>query len=500
MKKFEERVQNIQSKLRCYNALSILRCSLEYLYAPTKGKFGQVSKHPWLILLLIKWVYLDPLVNNPIRRPDISQQEMQEMLQCIYDLTDSGRMPNEYADVRLFMRALAYQQFFHQVKSGMSDVARQEILFAKVPKNHYFKTRFLKVSGLSVEIFLRLALSLIALIDRDGPVLKRTVFFELSSSFSPVEVDAFLRLISIEVSQLHQAVVGKDEDCRHPNEFLQQTFFLNFPLINVGSEYWCVSPHVLERSLAYFIYDFLKRDDLNKFNNPFGKAFEGYVGSWLGKSKLQVADEKELKKILAGEGKLVDFMAVDGNANVLIDAKGVEMSQAGMVALQRGDVRRATQTSLIKAFQQGHEVSHRLALLNDNHPVIRKRDTTYLLAVTYKELYVGNGMTLAKVVGRQELDKIRSSYSAQEFIPEDNIYFLTVHEFERLMCMVEAGKIGLVEALEKAKKADSDPRTQKFSFELHINEWAKTLGGEGEQPLRNVLRDMMDELLARLDS
>lgn len=498
MKKFEDRVRDIQRKIRCYNALSILRCSLEYLYSPTKDKFGQVSKHPWLIMLLIKWVYLDPLVNNPIRRPDISRKEVHELLQCIYDLTDSGSMPNEYADVRLFMRALAFQQFFHQINGGMIDIARQEILFAKVPENHYFKTRFLKVSGLSVENFLRLALTLIALVDRDGSVVKRTVFFELSSSFSPVEIDAFLRLISIDISQLHQAVMVRDKDGRHPNEFLQQTPFLNFPLINVGLEYWCVSPHVLERSLGYFIYDFLKRDDLNKFNNPFGKAFERYVGSWLGKSGLQVADEKELEKTLAGEGKLVDFMAVDGNANVLIDAKGVEISQAGMVALQRGDIRRATQTSLIKAFQQGHEVSHRLALLDDSHPVIRKRETTYLLAVTYKELYVGNGVTLAKVVGTRELDKIRSSYSAQELIPEDNIYFLTVHEFERLMCMVEAGKIGLVEALERAKKADADPRTQKFSFELHLNEWAKTLGGE--QPLRNVLRAMLDELITKLAS
>ncbi|ROM75333.1 hypothetical protein BK655_23950 [Pseudomonas brassicacearum] len=213
---------------------------------------------------------------------------------------------------------------------------------------------------------------------------------------------------------------------------------------------------------------------------------------------MQIADEAELNQALAGEGKLVDFIAVDGNANVLIDAKGVEMSQVGMVALQRGDVRRATQTSLIKAFQQGHEVSHRLALLDSSHPVIRKRNKTYLLAVTYKELYIGNGVALAKVVGSHELDKIRSSYSAQEFIPEENIYFLTIHEFERLMCLVEAGKVGLVEALEKAKTADSDPSTQKFSFELHVNEWAKKLGGE--QPLRDVLRGMMDELLTRLDS
>jgi hypothetical protein len=311
-------------------------------------------------------------------------------------------------------------------------------------------------------------------------------------------VDAFLRSVSVDIDGLHSNLKSMDKEGRHPNEYLQQTPFLKFPLVKVGSEYWCVSPHVLERSLGHFIYDFLKRADVDSFNSPFGKSFERYVGDWISKSGLPSATESELNRVLPGQGKVVDFMVADGDANILIDAKGVEMAQSGMAALQRGDVRRATQTSLIKAFEQGQEVAARIAKLKDDHPVIRQRESTYLLAVTYKELYIGNGITLSAVVGDTTLEKIREKYNEQYLIPVENIYFLTIYEFEDLMSLVEKGKIGLVEALEKAKKSDSTPMTQKFNFELHINEWSKQIGRE--QPLREVLKTIVDEMRAVLPS
>ena len=212
----------------------------------------------------------------------------------------------------------------------------------------------------------------------------------------------------------------------------------------------------------------------------------------MSKSGLQTANERELNLVLPGQGKVVDFIVANGDSNVLIDAKGVEMAQRGMVAFQRGDVRRATQTSLIKAFEQGHEVAARIASIGGDHPVIRQRSSTYLLAVTYKELYIGNGVTLAAVVGDAVLEKIRSKYAEQHLIPVENIYFLTIHEFEELMCLVTNKKIGIVEALEKAKQADSERITQKFNFELHIHEWSKHLGRE--QPLRETLKSIVDEM------
>ena len=493
---FNEGFREIQGLIRRYHPVSILKEALVYLYAPAKSKFDRTSRQPWLIMLLIKWAFLDVLSKKPMGRPSITQGQLQGLLQKVLDLTDSDRMPNEYEDLRLFFRALAYQQFFYQADGKLVDIARQETIFAKVPENHYFKTKFLKGVGLSIESFLRLSFALLASVGKQGMVLSREQLFALCPPFSPIEVDAFLRAVSVEVNDLNQTLTATDVDGRGPGEFLQQTPFLRFPLVKVGNQYWCVSPHVLSRSLGHFVYDYLKRDDVNSFNAPFGKAFESYVGKWLRKSKLPMVDENELMRGLSGQGGVVDFLVADGDSNVLIDAKGVEMAQRGMAALRKGDVRRATETSLLKAFKQGHEVVSRLPSVNSKNPVISQRSKNYLLAVTYKELYIGNGRTLAGVVGNAELDKIRANYALEHQIPIENIYFLTIHEFEELMDMVGCGKVGFVEFLERAKLADSSPDTQKFTFEMHLDELARHVGRS--VPLIDVLKEMRDELAKKV--
>jgi hypothetical protein len=491
---FNDGIKDIQSTIGRYSALSILSAALRYLYAPAKDHLHQASKQPWLIMLMIQWTYLNPLAINDLYRPAISQSGMLDLLQKILDLTDTGTMPDEFDDVRLFMRALAFQQFYHQTDNGLYDLARQRLIFATVPENHYFKTKFLNRTGVSIQNFLNLSFALYATVTRKGPTIQRSYLFDVCTSISPSTIDAFLRLISIDVKDLHLKLKELDVDGRGPDEYLRQTPFLRFPMVKVSSEYWCVSPHVLARSLGYFIYDFLKRDDLEGFNTPFGKSFESYVGECLNKSKLSVAKESDLIQAFNGKCKVVDFLVVDGDANVLIDAKGVEMSQSGMTAVKRGTVRRATKTSLIKAFEQGHEVAAQLPQLKSPHPVIKHRDSTYLLAVTYKELYIGNGATLAAVAGATELEKIRATHAEHTLIPFENIYFLSIGEFEGLMHLVSEGEIGLVEALERAKKADSNISSHKFTFDLHINAWLREKKISKPHPLKTVLQTMLEEM------
>src|SRR5690349_7139493 len=80
---FDEGLTEIQRIIRRYDPLSLLGAALRYLYGPAKDRFEQASKQPWLIMLLIKWTFLDPIVNSPLRRPSISQNEMLELLQKV---------------------------------------------------------------------------------------------------------------------------------------------------------------------------------------------------------------------------------------------------------------------------------------------------------------------------------------------------------------------------------------------------------------------------------
>lgn len=385
---YKNRVIEIQQEFRRYDPMSVLRRSLEYLYRPSNKPLGQVLKHPWLIMLLIRWVFQDE-ASGIQGRPPISDSKLIDILQLIYNLEDIGRMPTEYEDVSLFIRVTAYRQFYYQHERGISDIARQEILFSKVEDNHYFRTRFEGVTGVSVSGFLRLGMVLLSAARHYGFVIPRALMFELCPHFHPHIIDAFLRAISVEMSELTVAMRAGGENIYTQKDSLLPTPFYKFPLIKVGDQFWCVSPHVLHRSLGYFIYDCLKRDNVNSFNAPCGKAFEKYVGAWINKTSLPVATESEQKRVLPGEGNLIDFLVADTEANVLIDAKGVEMAQRGMIAHRQQIVEGATETSLIKAFLQGHDLCRRLKDFASEHPVIQSRSVNYLIVVTYKELYIG---------------------------------------------------------------------------------------------------------------
>lgn len=369
------------------------------------------------------------------------------------------------------MRAMAYQQFQYQTNHGIIWLARQNTLFAHVPSNHFFQTSFQQEYGLSIKDFLLLALCLVARFNKSGFSVHRDYLFTLSPLIPPYAIDAFLRATSINAYELPETLRESDSSTRDPIEYLQQTPFIKFPLIRVRNDYWCIYPQILQRSLGHFIYDTLKQLDLQRFNHSFGVIFERYVGNIIKDAEIQFAIEADLIKALPGEGKVVDFLINDGEANIFIDAKGVEMAQRGQIAHRRDVVRGASQTSLIKAFEQGLATCARLRLLNDKHPIIKSRPDNYLIVVTYKELYIGNGRSLSAAIGEEQLSKIRATHNNTTDIPNENIYFLTIDEFEHLMALVKGRRINLTSALERAKKDDSDPLTRKFIFDMHIHSW-----------------------------
>lgn len=150
-------------------------------------------------------------------------------------------------------------------------------------------------------------MALIVHIGNYGFCLSRADLFALCPPYTPFEIDAFLRAVSVESSQLQRFLIEVEKEASGSEEFLRQTPFLQRPLIKHGPYYFCVSTHVLQRSLGHYIYDYLKRDDVNGFNNPFGKAFEKYVGRFLEKTGLPLVSERELIKFLPGTGGVVDF-------------------------------------------------------------------------------------------------------------------------------------------------------------------------------------------------
>ncbi|HBQ6065600.1 TPA: hypothetical protein L7654_005171, partial [Klebsiella pneumoniae subsp. pneumoniae] len=113
-------------------------------------------------------------------------------------------------------------------------------------------------------------------------------------------------------------------------------------------------------SIQTFIYDLLRRTDAEKFMDSFGNVFENALELILKESEIDFHNEKYLKERLPKDNKVVDYFIPHTEANIFIDAKGVEIHQKGMVTLRPEDIAGKIKKSVLKAIEQSHEVNREI--------------------------------------------------------------------------------------------------------------------------------------------
>lgn len=343
------------------------------------------------------------------------------------------------------------------------------------PKS-YIATTFQRLTGLTIPRFLELAQGLfIRFSEGHETRIAAKWFGDLRGAYSAQEIDSFLRTLSKSLSDVRLALLARDKDNiskgrpdRAPAEYWEQTPFINYPLISKGSEYIMWDRYVLYRCVEHFIYNLLRADNAKLFMAHFGPVFERYVEKAIVLMGLPFATEAQLKAAFGEESDAIDFIISEGDANIFLDAKGVEMSYQGKSTHESSELARWLDTSALKAIKQAHKVMSKLQVTADNSVLLRRRATNYLITVTYSELYVGSGRTLAEAVGPDKLAPLMATSSGIDPIPLENMYFMTVQEFELLCEAVRSGQATLTQLLNHAIENDKDPRTQKFDFGLHL--------------------------------
>ena len=483
---FYERYKPIRNNLRKYTVSSILEVCAEKINSFNTDDLNGLLALPWLWIVVLKWALMDS------GRPTGKQREMRpndlealEML--VVKLSNYSRLPDDYKPIALYSRAMIYQQYTYQHFVSLKGIMRQREMFSKAKDNDYFKTEFSSKYGLELDTFLKLSAFLVAILESRG-IYKFHVHDLPIAKFRFNDFENFLTAISIDIDLVGSQFNELSSPYRRPAEFLEQTPFLNFPIIKCGLEYWCVSRRVLSKSLDYFVYDALKRT--TKFPDRFGRRFETYVGDVIQRSKLPFRTEGDLKKVLGPQSKLVDFLIHSGRENIFVDAKGVELADRAKFTHLSDVLKGAIKSSLLKAVEQGQEVKINLDSASDCSWGVRSQPRNYLFVVTYKSLYIGNALFLDHLI-HGEVVRILSSYSECSRIPLENIYFFSIDEFESLMHLVGSGKITINEAMERAKEADSNLETEKYYFAAHLSTWPEyhDLGGAFDEQAEDFLSE-----------
>lgn len=456
-----------RNQLRRFEPGSVIQHFVDALYRAHTGGVDVLKYYqPWNILLAIKWTFqeLDGLSH---RRPHASLNDVHKILNILHELEGDVPLPSQIGNIMLFMRRMAFQQFWRHPPDG-SALARQEALFGELPPGHQFNTQFLNATGVTITEFLDLAFALLALVITDNPprAVGRADFANIEPRLKPRSLDGFLQQLSRTPQELHDWLNEPTiREASVSDQLVLPNPLIRAPLLNANGLYLVYYPPLVFRALEESIYRTLRSADPAAFMQKFGPLFERYINRCLTDTGLSFTAEAELRQMLPC-GKCVDFLIVEDGCNILIDAKGVEMSPLGRVSYQAEVVYRAMKESAMKAVVQGMETAQRITASPPDSPWGRSEH--FMLVVTFEQLNLGCSSYLASTLGDSLTSNLSRQFGATLPFPLENVFFLSVSEFERMLECVRAGATTLLKVLKHAKQDDASPQTQKFHFGQHL--------------------------------
>ncbi|MCD9501292.1 hypothetical protein GLP37_03655 [Photobacterium phosphoreum] len=484
---YQRKIKKVKSLLRGYDAADLAETLYQYMNVDVENDVERLRRLPWLIMLILKWNFLENRVHSESAKA-LSNKEFMKILDKAYDLGNFVKMPTDVTHFRNMLRNIAFQQFIYQKPLSTTSVATNHRLFSELPDNHRLKAKFKNITNIDIKDFNKCCLVIYAAFVK----FKKTISInDLEIIFEKVGKDNLektLDLLSVDLYRAKQVIKDNDSSNGTYSEWYEQTPFLKFPIIKHDNKYTCVNIYVLLRTIENYIYDLLKSSNPEYFMDSFGKIFETYLNNGLLHSGCLYVEESALKKGLPKGVGVVDFVITEQESSVFIDAKGVELPYLGKVSDDPKVILGKVKSSALKAIKQANSLNNHV--YSNGSKVIKFKRNNYLLVVTYKELYLGNGKTFYDSIAKEAIDEIYKGIATEARIPLNHIYFISIEAFDLLCSIINRTDLTLDNIIEHAKKSDQDESTSKFDFQQHL----KSLDVNIQRPdyLDNAIKELTD--------
>lgn len=460
--------KTLRNRLRLLRPGQVIGLCLRALTHPDAQAWERMRYYrPWELLLLLKWTLLHGEWRDGLTRKIRGDDEFNHLVNLTAEVFNCARLPSQYDAIPLFMRNMAYQQFWLQSGLQGDGIARQSFLFGGLPDSHGFRRIFRERLRLDIPEFIEMSLMLLPkILLRDEPLrFTRAWFSPIADRFPVTAVDAFLDALSLDVQGARDLAASKRVTDLNW-ELFERTPFQARPILRVAHQYVPISKVLLSRTLELFVYRFLRDLDAAQFMQTFGPLFERYIQRLLDFAGTPYSNERQLIAVCPGK-KVVDALLRTGDDNILLEAKGIEFPEIGMITHLPDIVRDRAKPSILKAIDQAYSTVAAL-YASDNSTIQLGRGSNYLLVITMQDTFLGNGADFFQMVGSDELEKIQRRYGGKLFIGPDHMYFITVHDLEMLCGLIKENKTTFALTLMQALHDDSSARTKKFVFHQHL--------------------------------
>lgn len=462
--------RQILQELRKYSATSVVDAAMHLLWQEHSDAYESLMILPWNILLLAKWALRDESTLIRIGRV-ISTQEFENLRAGVHELVERSHLVRK-PPPHLMMRS-HFQQFDFQRSEGWGFL-RWPALIARQDAQNASRRQFVQVLGLPPEHFIDLTLSLIAAVHAKHMPVPRTYFDTLRPAYGN-SIDAFEQLVALDLPALRYAL--REDAQASPTPLHQELYefphvkrYPFFKLRNGSLMPW--HRMVVARGLEEIVHWRLARLG-GRYTEPFSRIFEGYV-SELAQSMSPSCVLEDQYEVLAGSSApMVEAIIPYGSCNVLVEAK---MALFGDDVLLTDNESQAFQkTKKVRdAIKQAWKVGKAVRSGESVLPQCASASQDFLLVVTSRELGLGSGEQLQRLYPPGSLSYPDDATARN--LPLENVFTLSILDFERLATAVAGGDIDLPKFLASAVQKNRDPATSAILFDQFMATQVRSWG------------------------
>lgn len=458
--------ERIRNKLAYYSKSSVLMVVIEYLNKPVKTEFERLQKQPALSYLLIEWLFQVDQVANP---RIATLRDIHHLLNEIYNLQSQAvNMQPEY-DAYLSIRKLIISQLRIQkpLLGQLNGLMRLYVIMTKSPQSNWFKVNFNSTHGFELKVFFIICMWFIWKFRETHILRYERILTELSATMSVDKIARLLKLIGANLSELEQLLRSKKDESIQVDAYFSPTILTYKPLIFLKDSVIIPDSFLLRQSLCDFaLHDYVARNH-EQFRSKFTSAFELYTENLISDSGQIFTTENYLNRILKEKklnSKVCDFVIHGTDFAFFIDAKGIEPNRLEQASSNPTTLR----DKIKKRVSIGTEQCFACAASCEQHGIMTlpPRDKRFSLVVTHQSFYFLNGHKVQSQIYPDFYSDLVKRYG--EVIPLENIYFITIEDFEKIMLLVKKHDVLMGDFFLYCVDQDATHRTTVFDISQHI--------------------------------
>jgi hypothetical protein len=475
--KYSSKIKTIKSELSRYTHRSVFIQAISYLRNKNANAAQEVTKMPWIIMLLVKFSFLEREGEL-----NITSAEFLTLANTLYGLQSVASNINEKGSIELKLRALTVQQLWYQ-QNHQTDylaIVRQSSLLRR--EDEFYDKEFQKIAGLTLDNFFTIALYLMTLarVDVTSNVMEvslPTIVYHLTPDVPLVQLANFFKLLAVKFENISNFLKNDHELQDEPqSEFFQETPFKLKPIIIDGSNVFIFNSRIFVTGISLLVPTILKKQIAN-YKTEFGADMESYVGRIIAQSNLKHMNEEFIGQVYAKTGlrakykkvgiggKAVDYAICDEhNRVVLIECKAVEPSDLVKASYDPEILRRSLEKSFINAIVQGQETKFLLSQSPDF-----KEKTFKLAVITHQEFNIFGGTMVGKCIDFNLEQRMIDKYG-QLPIDLNDIVYIPIGDFERALGAHSIGDINFHDFIDDSLLQQMQPAGARFSMSQVVNE------------------------------